>query len=115
MVSSGGGLPRIEILGCRPLSLRDGWQALSAVGRPHRHLQAPPGSAGVPAGILKKWAEGPASWEGRERQKQRRHGLTVSGRLRFQLLGRTLGGRMIKLIFQLKPRKVVRIITGWPL
>jgi uncharacterized DUF497 family protein len=34
---------------------------------------------------------------------------------RFQLVGRTLGGRVIKLIFQLKPRKIVRIITGWPL
>ncbi len=34
---------------------------------------------------------------------------------RYQLLGRTLGGRRLKIIFQLKPRHVVRIITGWPL
>lgn len=32
---------------------------------------------------------------------------------RFQLVGRTLGGRRLKIIFQLKPRRVVRIITGW--
>jgi len=34
---------------------------------------------------------------------------------RYQLLGRTLGGRRLKLIFQVKPRDVVRIITGGPL
>ena len=34
---------------------------------------------------------------------------------RYQLLGRTLGGRKLKLIVQLKPRHVVRIITGWPI
>lgn len=34
---------------------------------------------------------------------------------RYQLLGRTLGGRRLKIIFQLKPRSVVRIITGWPI
>ena len=34
---------------------------------------------------------------------------------RHQLLGRTLGGRKLKIIFQLKSRNVVRIITGWPL
>lgn len=34
---------------------------------------------------------------------------------RYQLIGRTTGGRRLKLIFQLKPRGVVRIITGWPL
>lgn len=34
---------------------------------------------------------------------------------RHQLLGRTLGGRTLKIIFQLKPHNVVRIITGWPL
>lgn len=33
---------------------------------------------------------------------------------RYQLIGRTEGGRRIKIIFQLKPKKVVRIITGWP-
>jgi len=33
---------------------------------------------------------------------------------RFQLIGRTLSGRRLKIIFQLKPRGVVRIITGWP-
>jgi len=32
---------------------------------------------------------------------------------RYQLLGRTLGGRTLKIIFQLKPKNVVRIITGW--
>lgn len=36
-----------------------------------------------------------------------------SYRDRYQLLGRTLGGRRLKLIFQLKPGNVVRIITGW--
>ena len=34
---------------------------------------------------------------------------------RYQLLGRAFGGRKLKIIFQLKPRNVVRIITGWPL
>jgi uncharacterized DUF497 family protein len=34
---------------------------------------------------------------------------------RFQLIGRTLGGRKLKIIFQLKSNYVVRIITGWPL
>ncbi|MDQ3958913.1 MAG: BrnT family toxin [Pseudomonadota bacterium] len=33
---------------------------------------------------------------------------------RYQLIGRTDGGRRLKIIFQLKARKVVRIITGWP-
>lgn len=33
---------------------------------------------------------------------------------RFQLVGRTVGGRYLKIIFQLKPNQVVRIITGWP-
>jgi uncharacterized DUF497 family protein len=32
---------------------------------------------------------------------------------RYQLLGRTLGGRRLKIIFQLKSRSIVRIITGW--
>jgi uncharacterized DUF497 family protein len=32
---------------------------------------------------------------------------------RFQLNGRTLGGRRLKIIFQLKPGNIVRIITGW--
>ena len=32
---------------------------------------------------------------------------------RYQLLGRTIGGRQLKLIFQLKPGDIVRIITGW--
>jgi hypothetical protein len=31
------------------------------------------------------------------------------------LIGGTFGGRRLKIIFQLKPNKVVRIITGWPL
>jgi len=34
---------------------------------------------------------------------------------RYQLLGRTFGGRRLKIIFQLKPQNVVRIITGWPI
>jgi uncharacterized DUF497 family protein len=34
---------------------------------------------------------------------------------RYQLLGKTAGGRALKIIFQLKPGKVVRLITGWPL
>lgn len=34
---------------------------------------------------------------------------------RYQLIGSTLGGRKLKIIFQLKPNNVVRIITGWPL
>jgi len=32
---------------------------------------------------------------------------------RYQLLARTLGGRKLKIIFQMKPRNIVRIITGW--
>jgi uncharacterized DUF497 family protein len=38
-----------------------------------------------------------------------------SYRDRFQLTGTTLGGRRLKIIFQLKANKMVRIITGWPL
>ncbi len=34
---------------------------------------------------------------------------------RYQLIGRTYGGRRLKIIFQLKPNNVVRIITGWPI
>jgi uncharacterized DUF497 family protein len=34
---------------------------------------------------------------------------------RYQLIGTTLGGRRLKIIFQLKPKNIVRIITGWPL
>jgi len=34
---------------------------------------------------------------------------------RYQLIGRTSGGRYLKIIFQLKPNRVVRIITGWPI
>ena len=33
---------------------------------------------------------------------------------RYQIIGRTLGGRRLKIVFQLKPVNVVRIITGWP-
>ena len=36
-----------------------------------------------------------------------------SYRDRYQLFGKTIGGRPLKIIFQLKPGKVVRIITGW--
>jgi uncharacterized DUF497 family protein len=34
---------------------------------------------------------------------------------RYQLIGSTLGGRRLKIIFQLKANNVVRIITGWRL
>lgn len=36
-------------------------------------------------------------------------------RTRFQLLGSTVGGQRLKIIFELKPKKIVRIITGWPI
>jgi uncharacterized DUF497 family protein len=36
-----------------------------------------------------------------------------SFRDRYQLVGRTSGGRSLKIIFQLKPNNVVRVITGW--
>ena len=32
---------------------------------------------------------------------------------RYQLIGKTIGGRKLKIIFQLKPDDIVRIITGW--
>lgn len=32
---------------------------------------------------------------------------------RYQLHGKTVGGRKLKIIFQLKPDRSVRIITGW--
>jgi uncharacterized DUF497 family protein len=34
---------------------------------------------------------------------------------RYQLVGKTLGGRTLKIVFQLKSRDIVRIITGWPI
>lgn len=34
---------------------------------------------------------------------------------RYQLIGRTDGGRKLKIIFQLKRNSVVCIITGWPI
>ncbi len=34
---------------------------------------------------------------------------------RYQLVGRAVGGRRLKIIFQLKLDNVVRIITGWPI
>lgn len=34
---------------------------------------------------------------------------------RYQLIGETFGGRKLKIIFQLKPKRIVRIITGWEL
>lgn len=34
---------------------------------------------------------------------------------RYQLIGRTIDGRKLKIIFQLKPKNIVRIITGWPI
>ena len=36
-----------------------------------------------------------------------------SYRDRYQLEGRTNGGRRLKIIIQLKPGNVIRIITGW--
>jgi uncharacterized DUF497 family protein len=33
---------------------------------------------------------------------------------RYQLIGETRGGRSLKIMFQLKAKGVVRIITGWP-
>jgi len=38
-----------------------------------------------------------------------------SYRDRYQLHGRTIGGRRLKVIFQLKSGSIVRIITGWPI
>ena len=38
-----------------------------------------------------------------------------SYRDRYQLIDRTFGGRKLKIIFQLRPDNVVRIITGWPI
>ena len=34
---------------------------------------------------------------------------------RYQLIGRNIGGRKLKIIFQLKEKKNIRIITGWPI
>jgi uncharacterized DUF497 family protein len=34
---------------------------------------------------------------------------------RYQLIGKTFGGRKLKVIFQVKPGSIVRIITGWSL
>jgi uncharacterized DUF497 family protein len=34
---------------------------------------------------------------------------------RYQLIGKSLVGRKLKLIFQVKSQGVVRIIAGWPL
>jgi len=31
----------------------------------------------------------------------------------YQLIGRTIGGRRLKIIFQLKSERIIRIITGW--
>lgn len=36
-----------------------------------------------------------------------------SYRDRYQLIGKAIGGRRLKIIFQLKPENIVRIITGW--
>ena len=36
-----------------------------------------------------------------------------SYRDRYQLIGRTIAGRRLKIILQLKPGNIVRIITGW--
>lgn len=32
---------------------------------------------------------------------------------RYMLIGKTIGGRRLKIIFQLKPGSIVRLITGW--
>ena len=65
-----------------------------------------------------------------ERDELARHGVTFeeavdcffsdfvvrrnkSYRDRYQLMGRTISGRRFKIIIQLKPGNVVRIITGW--
>ena len=32
---------------------------------------------------------------------------------RYQLIGETIGGRKLKIIFQLKTGNIARIITGW--
>ena len=34
---------------------------------------------------------------------------------RYQLIGRTIAGRRLKIIFQLRRGNFVRIITGWPI
>lgn len=34
---------------------------------------------------------------------------------RYQLLGRTAGGRHLKIIFEIRPGNIVRIITEWPI
>lgn len=36
-------------------------------------------------------------------------------RNRFQLIGQTVGGRRLKIIFTVKSGNIVRIITGWPI
>jgi uncharacterized DUF497 family protein len=36
-------------------------------------------------------------------------------RNRFQLIGQTVGGRRLKIIFAVKRGNIVRIITGWPI
>jgi len=65
-----------------------------------------------------------------ERDELARHGVTFeeavecffsdfvvrrnkSYRDRYQIAGKTIGGRRLKIIIQLKPGNVVRIITGW--
>jgi len=34
---------------------------------------------------------------------------------RYRLIGKIIGGRSLKIIFQLKPKGIVPIITGWPI
>ena len=67
-----------------------------------------------------------------ERDKLREHGVTLSEAIecffsdfeirrnkkyrdRYQLIGKTFGGRTLKIIFQVKRANVARIITWWPL
>lgn len=37
-----------------------------------------------------------------------------AARDRYQLIGRTDAGRLLKLIVHRKPGNVIRVITGWP-
>jgi uncharacterized DUF497 family protein len=84
--------------------------------------------------MVVKWDEfEPADFEyDFERDKLAAHGVTFEeavetffsdfairrnkgDRDRYQLYGHTVGGRALKIIIQLKPGGIVRIITGWPL
>jgi uncharacterized DUF497 family protein len=81
-----------------------------------------------------KWSEfRPADFEyDFERDKLSQHGITFDEAVecffsdyeirrnkkfsnRFQLIGHTVGGRRIKIIFTIVRGDTVRIITGWPI